>query len=239
MQAKHKEEIFALQEMIEKSLLLKEFLSAIPPPSPVAIPKAHPGADFLPKTTTERWNQSDLNYFNPHLDQAHGEGEIILVEKDIYYRNVVLFVQRLQSPITFQGATLVKANIITSLQGSALEWYTFELSNFDWNALNNNPSVKSWVNTFSHCFKVPTSMALGLFTHEIYSINNVRARQPLAQYVCAIMRHGTGCKIVNVVNQLSFAYQGIILELQVLVSPPTYLTNAANFIYMLEEKQEV
>lgn len=63
--------------------------------------------------------------------------------KDVYYRNVVLFIQRLQSHVTFKGAALVKANVATSLLGSALEWYTSELSDFDRDTLNNNPGVKS------------------------------------------------------------------------------------------------
>ena len=164
--------MLALREMIEKFLLLREFPSITPPPDLDASLKALPGADSLPKTTTERWNQADLGYFDPHLDRAHGKGEIVSVGKDVYYRNVVLFVQRLQSLMAFRGAALVKANIATSFQGSALEWYTSKLSNFDRNTLNNDLSVKSWVNTLSHCFKVLTSVALGMLTNERYFLDD-------------------------------------------------------------------
>ena len=105
--------------MIEKSLLLRDSLSATPPPDPDAIPKAPPGGDL--KASTERWNQAGLGYFDSHLDKVHGEGGIVLVGKDVYYKNVVFFIKRLQNLVTFRGATLVKANIATSLQGSALE----------------------------------------------------------------------------------------------------------------------
>ena len=157
----------------------------------------------------------------------------------MYYRNVVLFVQRLQSLVTFRGAALMKANIATSLRGSALEWYTSELSDFDCDALNNDLGVKSWINTLSHRFKIPTSVALGLLTDETYSLNDARARRPPAQYVRAIMRHGIGCNIIDVANQLSFAYRGIAPEFRVFVSPPTKSTKAADFICALEKKQEV
>ncbi len=143
IQAKYESKILSLREMIEKSLLLRDFPSATPPPDPDVAPKAHSGANPLPKSTTKRWNQADLGYFDPHLDRAHGEGEIVLVGKDVYYRNIVLFVQRLQSLVTFWGAALMKANIATSLRGSALEWYTSELSDFDRDAFNNNSGVKS------------------------------------------------------------------------------------------------
>ena len=143
VQAKHENEMLSLREMIEKSLLLRESPSAIPPPDPDATPKSPPAGDSLPKGSTQRWNQADLGYFNPHLDRAHREGEIVSVGKDVYYRNVVLFLQRLQSFVIFRGASLVKANIATSLQGSALEWYISKLSDFDRDALNNDPGVKS------------------------------------------------------------------------------------------------
>lgn len=107
----------------------------------------------------------------------------------------------------------MKANIKTSFQGSALEWYIPELSNFERNALNNNLSVKSWINILSHYFKVPTSVAFGLLTDETYFLDNACAQRPPAQYICAIMRYGIGCNIVNVINQLSFAYKSLALEL--------------------------
>ena len=65
------------------------------------------------------------------------------VGKNVYYWNVVLFTQRIQNLVIFKNATLVKANIATLPRGSALKEYMSEFSNFDWDALNNNPSVKS------------------------------------------------------------------------------------------------
>ena len=105
--------------------------------------------------------------------------------------------------------------------------------------LNNNPGVKSWVNTLSHHFKVSTSVALGLLNDESYSFNDAQARRTPAQYVGAIMRHGIGCNIVDIANQLSFAYRRLAPELRVFISPLTELTKAANFIRAFEEKQEV
>ena len=120
-----------------------------------------------------------------------------------------------------------------------MEWYTSELSDFNQDALNNDPDVKSWISTLSNRFKVPTNVALGLLTDQTYLLNDARARRPPAQYVRAIIRHGIGCNIVDVANQLSFAYRTIAPELRVFVSPPTEVMRASDFISALEEKQEV
>lgn len=106
--------MLALRKMIEKALLLRESDSSTPPSNSNVSSKLSPPAD-LPLKATERWNQVNLGYFDLHLDKAHGEGEIVSVGKDVYYKNVVLFVQHLQSLVTFKGAALVKANIATSL----------------------------------------------------------------------------------------------------------------------------
>ncbi len=175
IQVKHKSEMLSHWEMIEKSLFLRESPSTTPPPDPNVSPKAHPTANSLLKNSTERWNQAKLDYFDPHLNRTYGKDEIVSIQKDVYYRNVVLFVHRLQSLVTFQNAAFVKANIAISLQSSVLEWYTSKLSNFDHDILNNDQGVKSWVNTFSHRFKVPTSVALGLLTNETYYFKDAQA----------------------------------------------------------------
>lgn len=54
IEAKYKDEILSLWEMIKKSLLLRESLSKTSSPDPDATPKTLPGSDSLPKTTTER-----------------------------------------------------------------------------------------------------------------------------------------------------------------------------------------
>lgn len=79
-------------------------------------------------------------------------------------------------------------------------------------------------------------MIFSLFTNKIYNFNDAQAQRPPAQYVSAIIQHNIGCNIVNVANQLSFAYQGLVLELRVFVSFSTESTKAADFLCMLEEK---
>ena len=56
IQAKHESEMLSLQEMIKKSLLLRDSPSMTPPLDPDAAPKSHPDANSIPKAITEKWN---------------------------------------------------------------------------------------------------------------------------------------------------------------------------------------
>lgn len=96
--------------------------------------------------------------------------------------------------------------------------------------------MKNWISTLSNRFKVPTSIALSLLTDKTYSLNDARARRFPAQYIRAIMRHGIGCNIVDIANQLFFAYRSIASELRVFVLLSTKITRASDFIRVLKKK---
>lgn len=49
--------------------------------------------DLTSNTSQKRWNQTELGYFDLYFNKVHGEGDVVLIEKDVYYKNMVLFVQ--------------------------------------------------------------------------------------------------------------------------------------------------
>lgn len=71
------------------------------------------------------------------------------------------------------------------------------------------------------------------------SLNNVRSCHPPAQYIQASMYHSIDCNIVDIANQLSFAYHDIALEFKVFISLHTKVTKTFDFIRVFVEKQDV
>lgn len=53
------------------------------------------------------------------------------------------------------------------------------------------------------------------------------------------MRHGIRCNLVDIANQLFFAYRSLALELRVFVMSLTEVTKAFDVIRALKEKEEV
>ena len=179
LQARYNDNMLFLCKIIKKFLYFNASpLSSTPTPNIKAFAKALTPTEDAIKASSERCIQAQLGYFNPYLDKVNGKGKVMLIRKNVYYRNMVLFLQRFQSFVTSCNATLVKTNIPTSLCSSALKWYILEFSNFDWNALNNNIGIKSWINTLSTCFKIPTTVILNLLTDKTYSLNNLQACCP-------------------------------------------------------------
>lgn len=103
-----------LRKIIEKSLLFRKSGSSTPPSYSNAYSKISFLANLLSKAT-KRCNEANLGYFDSYLNKAYSKGEMILVGKDMYYQNMMLFVQHFRSFVTFKEAVLIKANVTISL----------------------------------------------------------------------------------------------------------------------------
>lgn len=53
-------------------------------------------------------------------------------DKDVYYRNVHLFIERMLDIVITKSVDLVRTNLNTCLRNIALIWYTIELIAFEW-----------------------------------------------------------------------------------------------------------
>ena len=201
------------------------------PPGPPGEPNAAPGG------APERWNPSDLGYFDPHLDKSYGEGEIVTVGKDTYFRSVILFTERLRDVAAVKGFPIVKANLNTALRGTALLWYTTELSDLEKLGLRAGNDIEEWCKVLLKRFKESTGVALNNLTSEKYTLTDARNKREPSGYVQAVIRHAKSANIDNVENQLTFAYQGIAADLRAFVDPPSTTTSVSSFIQILELKK--
>ena len=84
------------------------------------------------------WKVNEISLFNPHLNKFYKEGEIITVEKDVYYQSVMLFIKHIWDMITIKRSQLVRTNLNICLCDAALAWYISELFNLERVDLWNN-----------------------------------------------------------------------------------------------------
>lgn len=187
-----------------------------------------------------KWNASEIGFFDPHLDKSYGEGEVVTVGRDLYYRSVILFIERIKDLAQIKDVSMIRTNLNTCLRGFALEWYTSELRDLERIGLRADTNgVEAWCRTLKSRFKVRTNVALESLTSERYTLNDARNQREPAAYIQAVLRHAKNANIDSVENQLSFAYRGIAVELRAMVDAPTQRTTVADFIDRLDLKKDV
>ena len=58
----------------------------------------------------------DISFFDPSLLTNYNENKIVLVEKKLYYRNIILFTKKIEDLATTKKYELVRANLNTYLR---------------------------------------------------------------------------------------------------------------------------
>ena len=58
----------------------------------------------------------NIGFFDPNLPISYDEGEVVLIEKKLYNRNIILFIKRMKDLAIIKGYELVRANLNTYLR---------------------------------------------------------------------------------------------------------------------------
>ena len=152
-----------------------------------------------PRDKLPEFKAEDIGYFDPDIDKSYGEGSIVSVGKNTYYRDVYAFIDRLKD-MEGQCSNLPRL-VSTCLHGIALSWYTLELDS-DYKTLLMDGSMKVWCNKLIARFKQPTSDALRQLEAEKYTFQDAaKGRSPRA-FVQSIMYLGKAAEITTLHNLL-------------------------------------
>ena len=58
----------------------------------------------------------DIGFFDLNLPTSYGEGKVVLIEKKLYYRNIILFTKRIKDLAIIKRYELIRANFNTYLR---------------------------------------------------------------------------------------------------------------------------
>ena len=85
--------------------------------------------DFVESTDddddeTSFWKLEELKFFDSHFSNSYDLESMIRDDKNVYYRNVHLFVERVKNLIVIKNVIMIKQNLNICLRNYALIWYT-------------------------------------------------------------------------------------------------------------------
>ncbi len=95
----------------------------------------------------------DIGFFTPHLDEAYGKGDIVQMGKDVYYRDVHLFLGQAKAAATIKGSHLICISLHICLREDAQQWYAAELLDLQRDGLHGGLGLDNWIQTLTARFK--------------------------------------------------------------------------------------
>lgn len=187
-------------------------------------------------TSSTTWKTEDLGYFHPDLPDRD-ESAVRTVSNQTHYRDVLVFLDRLRDLVTLKGEDVVRANIHASLRGSALAWYTSELSEFERQSVRHMPLEHGWFHMLRQRFKLRPSQALAKLTETTFSFADVRLGKSVRQFAQMIFRYSQAAEITSTFNQVTQAWSKLSPQLRRDVPEPTPATTVTEFLGILEAKE--
>ena len=229
----------------EQWTALQGLLRSLPGPGPQGPPgEAGPagvdGVDGAPPGQP-RWNPSDLGFFDPMYESksVNTGSPLEHTGKETYFRDVHLFIERAKDLAVTKGDALVRDNLWMSLRGTALEWWTAELSPTEKRITRLGNSVEEWTTLLLGRFKQPTTIAIDVVLRERYTMRDASSRREPREYAQKILRSAKDAGMTLVKNQLDIIYNGLDLELRRDIKKPEDATTINSFLTTLNDcKQE-
>ncbi len=119
------------------------------------------------KSRSERWITFDIKFFDLMYDNKFTFTEEFIehVEKDIYFRNVHLFLKRVKNVIRVKNVNQVRENLFICLRKLTLQWYTFELFENIKNLLKYDNEIEYWEKKLFKRFKKSASVVIVRVLH--------------------------------------------------------------------------
>ncbi|CAG8950508.1 hypothetical protein HYFRA_00007005 [Hymenoscyphus fraxineus] len=207
-----------------------------PAPAPAPAPEPTYEPTYEP-AQQQQIAVTDIGYFDPRLDESFGKGDIVTVGKDVWFRDVFLFTERIKDIALLKGQNSVRGIVTSCLRGSALAWYTAELSDLERAGLRTG-SLDLLLGTLIARFKEPSALSLKKLHMLKYNTQDVRQQKEPATYVQEVVRLAKGAGFDSVINQLLFAWNGLEPVLRQHVEMPTEATTLSSFIRALDLRKD-
>jgi DNA-binding transcriptional MerR regulator len=164
----------------------------------------------------KRWNSADIDFFDSNFDDkfAFIDEAVIHANKNIYYRNVHVFVERIKKMIIMLESKMIKKNLSSCFRESILMWHIAKLFDVSRRNLFYEENMNEWVQTFIARFKTEVTTTTINLLKKRYTLTNAERNRESREYAQKIIRWVKFAKMTSTFNQLNIVYNEIDAELR-------------------------
>ena len=126
-----------------------------------------------------RWNAAEIEFFDPLYDEksAATENAIEHSEKDIYFRNVHVFIEKVKDMTQIKDDILIRNNLYSCLRDIALAWYTSNFNDDHKRLIKFDIEIDEWIKILLKKFKQSSETVLATVIRKKYTTKDVRRRR--------------------------------------------------------------
>ncbi len=156
----------------------------------------------ITKNRQERWNSKNIDFFDSNFDEkfVFTDETIVHAEKNTYYKDIHVFVERIKKMIIVLELEMIKKNLSFCLRESVLMWHIVELFDVFRRILFYEKNVDEWIQTLTIRFKTQAiTMTINLL-RERYILRDAEKNRESREYAQKIIRWAKSAKMTSSFN---------------------------------------
>jgi hypothetical protein len=139
---------------------------------------------------------------------------VMHAEKNIYYKDVHVFIERIKKMIIVLDFEMIKKNLFSCFRETILMWHTVELFDVFRRILSYEENVDEWMQTLTASFKTQVTTTTINLLKERYTLMNAERNRESRKYAQKIIKWAKFAKMTSSFNQLNIVYNEIDAELK-------------------------
>ena len=190
---------------------------------------------------TSTWRSKNLDFFDSHLSviSKYESKSMIKDDKNVYYRNVHLFIERILNLVVTKNHDVVKINLNTCLQNIALIWYIDELTILKRFELRQIDLTKKWINSLKKRFKFNQFVVINSLIAKRFFIVDVRNDRESFNYVQQIVNYVKDVNFDIIYHQLIWTWRNLDSKLKRNIDAFTETITLTQFFEKIEIKKKI
>ena len=185
------------------------------------------------------WRSKDLDFLDSKLFAFYDSNLMIRDDKNVYYRNVYFFCERIRDLATIKSEELIRVNLNICFFDYALIWYTSKLRALNRVDLRNFSLENDWIKKFKLRFKSNHSVVIDALIFERYTLVDVRSDRESFNYVQQVVNHVMNVNFQNTQQQLTWTWKNLNLDLKRDNSTSSEIISFTNFLHMIENRKKI
>lgn len=233
---------FTDAQRAELRAMLDEFRTTTPagPPGPPG-PQGQPGPASNGSNGgnggADRFNSDDVGYFDPFYEgkSVDTAPAIEHTGKSTFFRDIHVFIDRVKDVARAKGEELLRQNLQICLRGSALAWYTTELTENDKRLVAYG--IEEWYRLLLARWKQPRSQGMSVLLREKYSMQDAARHREPREFAQTIMRAAQNADMGVMKDHILLIWNGLDTEFQRDIPEPDTNTDYNKFLESLDKRK--
>lgn len=233
---------FSEAQLAELRAMIAEFRAMPGPPGPPG-PPGNPGPQGDPGLAgngnggTDRFNPDDVGFFDPFYESKSVDTASAIEHsgKSTFFRDIHVFVDRVKDVARAKGDVLLRQNLQICLRGTALAWFTTELTENDKRLVTYN--IDEWYRLLLARWKPPRSQGMTVLLREKYSMQDASRHREPREYAQTIMRAAQNADMGVMKDHMLLIWNGLDTEFQRDIPEPDANTDYNRFLESLDKRK--